>query len=110
MDIATEHNKEWVDRPADNWLLSELIKLWWRYHCQTLKAGEAVRKKPRDIDAALHHPLARQVTRAWFSEYRVQRLHAGRQSKMVNREQEMLSGARYSLLSVMTTMNICSKR
>lgn len=30
--IATEHNKEWVERPADNRTLSELIELWWRYH------------------------------------------------------------------------------
>ncbi|HHQ4541411.1 TPA: hypothetical protein ACSP10_002171 [Aeromonas veronii] len=25
--IATEHNKEWVERPADNRMLSELIEL-----------------------------------------------------------------------------------
>ncbi|MFQ2478964.1 tyrosine-type recombinase/integrase [Aeromonas caviae] len=96
--IATEHNKEWVDRPADNRPLSELIELWWRYHGQTLKAGEAVRKKLHNIDAALRHPLARQVTRALFSEYRAQRLQAGRQPKTVNREQEMLGGV-FSVLT-----------
>ena len=90
--IATEHNKGWVDRPADNRPLSELIEMWWRYHGQTLKAGEAVRMKLHNIDAALRHPVARQVTRALFSEYRAQRLQAGRQPKTVNREQEMLGG------------------
>lgn len=90
--IATEHNKGWVDRPADNRPLSELIELWWRYHGQTLKAGEATRKKLHNIDAALHYPQARQVTRALFSEYRAKRLQAGRQPKTVNRDQEMLGG------------------
>lgn len=90
--IATEHNKEWQDRPADKRPLSELIELWWRYHGQTLKAGEAVRKKLHNIDAALGSPLAREITRARFSEYRAQRLQAGRQPKTVNREQEMLGG------------------
>lgn len=95
--IATEHNKEWVDRPADKRPLSELIELWWRYHGQTLKAGEAVKRKLHNIDAALHHPLAREVSRALFSEYRAQRLQAGRQPKTVNRDQEML-GSVFSVL------------
>ncbi|MEZ6965700.1 hypothetical protein [Aeromonas sp. S9(2024)] len=37
--IATEHNKEWVDRLADYRPLSELIELWWRYHGQTAESG-----------------------------------------------------------------------
>lgn len=90
--IATEHNKEWQERPADKRPLSELIELWWRYHGQTLKAGEEVRKKLHNIDAALGSPLAREITKALFSEYRAQRLQAGRQPKTVNREQEMLGG------------------
>lgn len=90
--IATEHNKEWQERPADKRPLSELIELWWRYHGQTLKAGEEVRKKLHNIDAALGSPLAREITKVRFSEYRAQRLQAGRQPKTVNREQEMLGG------------------
>ncbi|MGY6037922.1 phage integrase [Aeromonas sp. AE23HZ002T15] len=90
--IATEHNKGWVDRPADNRPLSELIDLWWRYHGQTLKSGEAARKKLQNMDAGMRYPLARQVTKALFSEYRAMRIQAGRLPNTVNREHDMLGG------------------
>lgn len=54
--IATEHNKEWVERPADNRTLSELIELWWRYHGQTLKSGVNAITRLRKLDAALDYP------------------------------------------------------
>lgn len=90
--IATEHNKKWLERPADNRPLSELIELWWRYHGQTLKSGQGARKKLHNIDAGMGHPLAKQVTKALFSEYRAMRLQAGRSANTVNREHDMLGG------------------
>jgi site-specific recombinase XerD len=95
--IATQHDKEWLDRPQDTRPLAELIDLWWLHHGQTLKAGDSARQKLHNLDAAMGHPLAREVCRASFSNYRAKRLQAGRQPKTVNREQEML-GAVFSVL------------
>ena len=86
---AIEHNKEWVDRPADNRTLSEL---WWRYHGQTLKSGVNAITRLRKLDAALGYPQARQINRLLFAEYRAQRLQAGCQPSMLNWEQDRLSG------------------
>ncbi|MFQ1656083.1 tyrosine-type recombinase/integrase [Aeromonas veronii] len=90
--IATEHNKEWMERPAENRTLSELIELWWRYHGQTLKSGVNAITRLRKLDAALGYPLARQINRLLFAEYRAQRLQAACQPSMLNWEQDRLSG------------------
>ena len=66
--IATEHNKEWVERPADNRPLSELIDLWWRFHGQTLKSGENAITRLRKLDGVLGYPQARQINRLLFAE------------------------------------------
>ncbi len=90
--ITTEHNKEWVERPADNRTLSELIELWWRYHGQTLKSGVNAITRLRKLDAALGYPQARQINRLLFADYRAQRLQAGCQPSTLNWEQDRLSG------------------
>ncbi|HHK5888843.1 TPA: tyrosine-type recombinase/integrase [Serratia marcescens] len=37
--IATQNNKEWLDKPADHRPLTDLIDLWWNHHGQHLKDG-----------------------------------------------------------------------
>ncbi|AMQ44834.1 integrase [Aeromonas veronii] len=98
--LATQHDKEWLGRPADTRPLSELIELWWRLHGQTLKDGENTRRKLHNIDARLKHPQARHVTKAKFAEYRAARLESGRQPKTVNRDQEMLAGVFSTLIEL----------
>ncbi|WP_421217953.1 phage integrase [Aeromonas enteropelogenes] len=90
--LATQHDKEWLGRPADTRPLTELIELWWRYHGQTLKVGAATKQKLLNIDAAMGYPQAREVSKKLFSEYRARRLDAGRQPRTINHEQEMLGG------------------
>lgn len=98
--IATQNNKEWVDKPADKRPLSELIDLWWSHHGQSLKAGEKTLSKLESIDRYMGNPRAHQITHAFFSEYRSQRLKDGIATRTVNFDQERLSGVFTSLISL----------
>lgn len=98
--IATQNNKDWVDKPADRRTLAELIQLWWLHHGQTLKDGKAAKRKLEVMDLAMKGPRADQITHAFFSEFRSKRLTAGKKSTTLNREQERLSGVFGALISL----------
>lgn len=90
--IATQNNKDWVEKPADRRPLTELIDLWWKHHGQTLKSGEADRKKLLRLAEDLGHPRASQISINLFSDYRAQRISCGIKPATINRMQVMLSG------------------
>ncbi|CNE95577.1 tyrosine-type recombinase/integrase [Yersinia enterocolitica] len=90
--IATQNNKDWVDKPADQRPLLDLIELWWKYHGQNMKDGVKRAHKLRVMAAKMGHPKASQITRIFFSDYRALRLAEGKKAKTVNLDQEMLGG------------------
>lgn len=90
--IATQNNKDWVDKPADQRPLLDLIELWWKHHGQNMKDGVKRAHKLRVMAAKMGHPKASQITRTFFSDYRALRLAEGKKAKTVNLDQEMLGG------------------
>lgn len=90
--LANFHNKEWVDKPADKRLLSELIELWWKYLGQNTKHGEQERLRLYKIDREMSNPRIYMITRKFLMEYRAQRLSFGLSPATVNRDLSVLSG------------------
>lgn len=91
--ISKYNDKEWLAGNAkDGRNLDELISLWWKYHGQSLRSGEAVRLDLERMCNGLGNPKAAQVTRALFADYRARRLEAGISAVTINREQSLLSG------------------
>ncbi|AHF73945.1 phage integrase [Candidatus Sodalis pierantonius str. SOPE] len=95
--IATQNNKDWVAKPADQRALTELIELWFQHHGQNLKDGLKTVHKLRLMAAKMGDPKASQITKASFSDYRVLRLAEGKKAKTINLDQEKL-GAVFSVL------------
>lgn len=90
--IATQNNKEWLDKPADHGPLTDLIDLWWNHHGQHLKDGVKRAQKLRVMAEKMGHPKASQITRTFFADYRALRFAEGKKAKTVNLDQEMLGG------------------
>lgn len=90
--IATQNNKDWIDKPADRRSLAELIELWWKYHGQALKSGEESKKHLINMDLEMGQPQARQVTKSAFAEYRATQLTSGSKPATINKRQMLLSG------------------
>lgn len=96
--VATQNNKEWIDKPADRRPLKELIELWRSQHGRTLKDGEAIYKKLINIAERMGHPRADQISRASIAKYRALRLEAGIKPETINKDQTMLSGVFTALI------------
>lgn len=90
--VATQHNKEWVEKPADRRPLADLIDLWYSHHGRTLKDGDAILRKLVNIAERMGQPRADQVTRTSVAQYRAMRLAAGIKPETINKDQTMLSG------------------
>lgn len=52
--IATQNNKEWLEKPADHRPLTDLIDLWWNHHGQHLKDGVKRAQKLRVMAQNMH--------------------------------------------------------
>lgn len=89
--LSTQHEKGWLDKPPDRRSLSELIEIWWQQKGQIMKAGESVRGKLLRVDRALLHPLASQIDKKMWGDYRTARLSGGIKVRTINREQGALS-------------------
>ncbi|MBU9849692.1 phage integrase [Rahnella aceris] len=90
--IATQNNKDWIDRPADRRSLADLIDLWWKYHGQALKSGEESKQHLINMDLEMGSPLVHQVTKSAFAEYRANQLLGGNKPATINKRQMLLSG------------------
>ncbi|WP_279050061.1 phage integrase [Cedecea davisae] len=89
--IATQSNKDWVDKPADRRPLAELITLWWKYYGQSMKSAQSTLRKLERIDNAMGNPISSQVTTNRWAEYRAQRVAHGIAANTINRDQEAVS-------------------
>ncbi|WGE29442.1 tyrosine-type recombinase/integrase [Edwardsiella tarda] len=97
--LATQHKKDWLDKPADRRPLLELIELWWRHHGQLMKAGNNIKQKLLRLDVVMGHPCANQVTASSLSECRILRIEQGIKPSTVNREIGALRAMFSSLIS-----------
>ncbi|CNI54472.1 P2-like phage integrase [Yersinia pekkanenii] len=96
--IATQNNKDWIEKPADRRLLTELIELWWKYHGQTLKAGKDDYQRLNKLAEDMKNPRADQVTKSSFADYKALRLSNGISPGTINRAQMILSGVFSTLI------------
>ena len=97
--LATQHNKDWLEKPTDRRPLSELIELWWKLHGQTLKSGGRNYQALQRLDRDLNHPRADQINRTLFADYRVMRMAVGNKPATINRTQKLLSGVFTTLIA-----------
>lgn len=96
--IATQNNKEWLDKPADRRTLAEFIELWWKYKGQSLKTGAQAKLHLINIADAVGNPLASKVTKGMFSDYRAEQLKRGLKPSTINKYQKLLSGVFTTLI------------
>lgn len=97
--IKKYNDKEWLESNAhDERTLEELIADWWKYYGQSLKSGEVIRMELDRICYELSNPLAKDINKAMFTEYRANRLLAGISPVTINREQSVLSGVFTALI------------
>lgn len=97
------HEKEWVDKPMERRLLTELLELWWVYHGKNHPYG----RKGRVRIAAVLNDLksinvirSDQLTRKNIINYRLLLLNRGIKQSTVNRYCAMMSGFFTKLIDV----------
>lgn len=98
--ISTKNSKDWIDKPKDSRLLSELAELWFHHHGQTLKRGDRDLRCLLSLARELGNPKAYQVTKGLFSDYRARMLLKGIKPATLNREQTRLSGVFTTLIKI----------
>ena len=98
--IATQNNKEWLDRPTDHRTLVDFIELWWRYKGQSLKTGAQAKLHLLNIADAFGNPLGSKVTESMFADYRAEQLQRGLKPATINKYQKLLSGVYTTLIKV----------
>lgn len=89
--LATAHNKEWVDKPADRRSLNELIDLWWKYEGQSKKTAATYLRILKQIDNELGNPKVNTITHKLLSEYRAHHLDNNKAMSTFNRKLMCLS-------------------
>ncbi|KGA42356.1 integrase [Pectobacterium odoriferum] len=90
--LATQHNKEWVEKPADRRPFIDLIELWWTHHGSMLPSGRSMYLKLQKINAHMGNPRACDIGRRTFANYQAMRLAAGIKPDTVNKARWLLSG------------------
>ncbi|WP_164095353.1 phage integrase [Serratia marcescens] len=95
--LTNYHNREWLNKPADKRLLSDMIDLWWVYSGRSQEHGGAYRSRLAKICREMGDPRIYQLTRKFLLQYRQMKLQAGLQASSVNRDLSALS-------SVFTTL------
>ncbi|WP_324724142.1 tyrosine-type recombinase/integrase [Lelliottia sp. JS-SCA-14] len=84
--VASFHNKDWQERPADRRPLSELIDIWYQLKGQMMKSASNTHNKLKAIDERLGFPRADKIDKKMIANYRASRFEAGRKANTINRE------------------------
>lgn len=84
--VASFHNKEWQDRPADKRQLSELIGIWYQLKGQMMKSATNTHNKVKAIDNRLGYPRADQINKKMIADYRAKRFGSGVTANTINRD------------------------
>ena len=96
--IATQNNKDWLDKPTDRRTLTEFIELWWKYKGQSLKTGAQAKLHLLAIARDVGNPPGAKMTKGIFSDYRAEQLKRGLKPATVNKYQKLLSGVFTTLI------------
>ncbi|MHC0522398.1 phage integrase [Vibrio harveyi] len=89
--LATAHNKDWLEKPADRRTLKELIDLWWKYEGQSKKTATTYHRILKQIDVELDSPKAYQINHKMLADYRVHHLDNNKAMTTFNRKIMCLS-------------------
>lgn len=84
--VASFHNKDWQERPADRRPLSELIDIWYQLKGQMMKSASNSLNKVKAIDKRLGYPRADQISKKMIATYRAERFEAGVTANTINRD------------------------
>lgn len=80
------HDKEWLDKPADQRLLSDLIVIWWKYHGKNHNYGDSYRKRLEKINRDMGEPRLYLLTKNFLMKFRANRLESGVSAGTINRD------------------------
>ncbi|WP_406732127.1 tyrosine-type recombinase/integrase [Vibrio scophthalmi] len=98
--VQSKSTKEWLEKPKDKRMLSELVELWFKHKGQRLKSGIENRMKLEKLTKALGNPKACDITKKMFANYRAERLASGTKEATINRTQMLLSGVFSTLIEI----------
>lgn len=84
--VASFHNKDWKERPADRRQLSELIDIWYQLKGQMMKSAKNTLNKVKAIDKRLGYPRADQISKKMIANYRAKRFEEGVSANTINRD------------------------
>lgn len=96
--VASFHNKEWQERPADKRQLSELIDLWYQIKGQMMKSATNTHNKVKAIDKRLGYPRADKINKKMIANYRAKRFEAGVTANTINRDITAISAVFTTLI------------
>lgn len=99
------HDKEWLEKPADQRLLSDLISLWWSFQGKNHDYGDSYRKRMEKVCRDMGSPRAYMLTRSLLMKYRSTRLQEGVSASTINRDLCLMSGM-FSLLIEMEEFHL----
>ncbi|HGM5489875.1 TPA: tyrosine-type recombinase/integrase [Serratia fonticola] len=90
--LSNMHDKEWLEKPADQRRLSELLPIWWALAGRNMEYSEALKVRAEKIINKMGNPRAAQITARFMTEYRSKRLYEGVKASTVNRDETVISG------------------
>lgn len=98
--IQNKGASDWLEKPREHRRLSELARLWFFHHGQTLKRGERDLHCLLLLAQELGDPKGYQVTKKLFSDYRARMLAKGLKPSTINRDHCRMSGVFSALIKV----------
>ncbi|MBG6242195.1 MAG: integrase [Candidatus Symbiopectobacterium sp. Dall1.0] len=89
--LGNMHDKEWLEKPADQRRLSELMELWWQMEGRSLKYAEKRKAALLGTIRSMDDPRASHLNQRFMKEWRTQRLHDGNKASTINRDETVMS-------------------
>ncbi|MHB2063509.1 phage integrase [Serratia marcescens] len=94
------HDKEWLEKPADQRYLSELLDVWWELGGRNKTYAASLKVRLEKIIGHMGNPRVTQITKRLLTEYRSSRLAAGVKESTVNRDETVISSMFRLLIEV----------
>ena len=88
--LSQYHNKDWLDKPKDTRLLSELVSVWAGHVVNTVKRPEEQIKRVNQLVSLLGNPRVDLINTRFIAEFRAKRLESIKATTF-NRDLSVLS-------------------
>lgn len=95
--LSHMHDKAWLEKPAEQRCLSELIEQWWVLGGRNKTYANSMLVRLKKIAKEMNDPRVSQINKRFMAAYRSARLSQGVKESTVRRDETMLSGM-FSLL------------